>query len=269
MPKFLRDSLIVRSAGVEGSQPAAPSPTPTTISDPTPSDPAAGGTAPSSHPGGASQTQTPPATPAAPDPAPQQPDGGAPKPGAEPAKPATLAGGEPEVKPQPAPDDPKLNEVPEDGKYELQLPDGAVPDEQLANEAYNFFKEKGYTRKEAQRVADALPLFLERQQKAWQETVSGWAEQARKDPDLARGGFEQNVGVVRRAVVEYGTPGFRQLLNEMGIGNHPEVIKTFFNIGKSMGEASTPGGGAPLRGNQGKPRPADVLFGEKTNAGTR
>mgnify|MGYP000700477353 CR=1 FL=1 len=42
--------------------------------------------------------------------------------------------------------------------------------------------------------------------------------------------------VAKKALDTFGTPEFRTLLNESGLGNHPEMIRMMFRAGKAISE---------------------------------
>jgi hypothetical protein len=48
-----------------------------------------------------------------------------------------------------------------------------------------------------------------------------------------------------KARERFSTPALRQLLNETGFGNHPEVIKFFAKVGKAMREDAFHPPGSP------------------------
>jgi hypothetical protein len=42
--------------------------------------------------------------------------------------------------------------------------------------------------------------------------------------------------VARKALESFGSPALKELLNNTGLGNHPEVIKAFHKVGKLISE---------------------------------
>jgi hypothetical protein len=56
--------------------------------------------------------------------------------------------------------------------------------------------------------------------------------------------------VAKKALDAFGTAELRSLLNESGLGNHPEVIRFMFRAGKAISEDSM------VTGNKGEARPA-------------
>jgi hypothetical protein len=49
-------------------------------------------------------------------------------------------------------------------------------------------------------------------------------------------GYDANVKIAQTAIVEFADENFLQMLDDTGLGDNPELAKTFFNIGKYMME---------------------------------
>jgi len=88
-----------------------------------------------------------------------------------------------------------------------------------------------------------------------------------------KGDFEPNVEVSRRALETFGKEALVALFDELGVSNHPAVTKTFYNIGKAMGEDTlVPGTGKPAELSPEEQKQADLkerynnspeMFGER------
>lgn len=65
-----------------------------------------------------------------------------------------------------------------------------------------------------------------------------WADATAKDPEIGGANFEANKGIAKQAYARYATPELRAILTGSGLGNHPEVIRLFFRIGKTMQQDS-------------------------------
>jgi hypothetical protein len=50
--------------------------------------------------------------------------------------------------------------------------------------------------------------------------------------------FEANVEVSRKALAKFGSPGLVEHLEKTGLGNHPEMVKLFHNLGTAISEDS-------------------------------
>lgn len=72
---------------------------------------------------------------------------------------------------------------------------------------------------------------LRDRQAAWHRH---WIDLARADQEYGGAGFEQSLSVARMAVDHFGGAPLRKVLDETGLGSHPEVVRTFWRIGKAL-----------------------------------
>lgn len=172
--------------------------------------------------------------------------------GTEPSKANDKASTEPKC------DDKKpVSAAPE--KYEFT----AGKDQELDKEAVAAFepiaRELGLSNEQAQKIVDVygstiMPQLVKQQAEAWQQQVTGWAETVQADKEL---GSVESIGNAQKAMEQFGTPELKEYLNETGLGNHPELIRIFSKIGKSMSEDGFVGGSS-----ENARSTADVLFGD-------
>lgn len=127
---------------------------------------------------------------------------------------------------------------------DFTLPEGVELDEKLMNEVKPLFEEVGMTKDQAQKFVDLHAKVVQegarQQAEQFSELVNGWQKQAKADKEFGGDKFDENVGVARSAVDKLGTPEFKQLMEDHGVGNHPEMIRFMWNVGKLMKE-DTPG----------------------------
>lgn len=97
------------------------------------------------------------------------------------------------------------------------------------------------------------------------EVRSGWEADSRADKEFGGDNFDVNLAVANTAVKAFGSPAFRQLLKDSGVGSHPEFIRTFLNIGKSISQDTTVtgGDGTPSAEATGFTAAASKLYGGK------
>lgn len=156
-------------------------------------------------------------------------------------------------KAKPAETDP-ADKVPEDGKYDLKMPDGVELDADLAAALGPDFKDLGLTNAQAQKLVDKYIATQQdraaKQTEAWAGTVQKWADDAKADKEIGGAKWDQTVAASRRAVGKLGSPELREYLNASGGGNHPEMIRFMAKVGAMISEDSPANGGA---GGQGKP----------------
>jgi hypothetical protein len=168
------------------------------------------------------------------------------------------------------------DKVPDDGKYDLKMPDGVELDAELADALGPEFKEIGLTRGQAQKLADK---FIEIQQGRaetyskspegqWSMSAYGyfkehgtpdtWPDKAKADKEIGGDNWDGTVATARRAVNALGTPELKSFLEASGGGNHPELIRFMARAGAMIKEDDPAKGGAE---GAGKPaETAHVLF---------
>ena len=130
--------------------------------------------------------------------------------------------------------------VPEDGKYEIKMPEGVEIDEAMLGEFSPVFKELGLTTKQAQALTDK---FIEAQAKQgevqsqnWSQTIAGWVDQAKADPEIGGAQWDSTVKSASGVVQRFGNDALKEYLNASGAGNHPELIRFMAKVGAMIGE---------------------------------
>lgn len=159
-------------------------------------------------------------------------------------------------KTKPAADD-VAGKVPEDGKYDLKMPDGVELDAELAEALGPEFAELKLTNAQAQKLVDKYigiqSARMAKQGETFATTIAAWADTAKKDPEIGGDKWDGSVQAAQRAVNRLGTPALKEYLNSSGGGNHPELIRFMAKAGAMISEDNPAGGGA---GGQGKPAEA-------------
>jgi hypothetical protein len=150
-------------------------------------------------------------------------------------------------------------EVPE--QYaDFAFEEGRALDTELADEIKATAKDLGLTQSQAQKLAD---LAMKRttaaqaqQAEVLEKARTEWADATKADKEFGGDALDANLSLARKALDTFGTPELKALLNESGLGNHPEVIRVFVRAGKAISEDRIVTGGAG-----GKPAdPAKRLF---------
>jgi hypothetical protein len=164
------------------------------------------------------------------------------KPVAEETKPISPEGGttilaqevKPEVKPEGEANAEEPKEVkpvaPE--KYELKLPEDAVVDSEFVKEVEAIARQQGLSNDEAQMLLD------QQSEKAAQlvtKKAEAWMEQLKTDPELGAD-LKQTAALAQRALENFAPPTLRGMLVKSGYGNHPDVVRFLYNIGKKMAD---------------------------------
>lgn len=131
---------------------------------------------------------------------------------------------------------------------DFSLPEGVTLDETILGSATDLFKESGLNQEQAQKFIDLHSDLVQAgatgQVEAFNQTVNEWRELSASDKEFGGDAFEENVGVARSAIEKFGTPELSKLLEDYGVGNHPEVVRFMVRVGKLTRE-DVPGSGSP------------------------
>ena len=140
-------------------------------------------------------------------------------------------------------------------KYEFNSKVADAPDE-LAPAVLTAFgdvaKELNLPQDAAQKVLDKVaPVIQARQAKAIEQTKVEWANQSKSDQEFGGESLTDNLDVAKTSLDTFGTDALKSLLQETGLGNHPEVIRFMYRAGKAISEDSYVGNsqGANAKGS--------------------
>ncbi|MDD3884554.1 MAG: hypothetical protein PHW66_06415 [Gallionella sp.] len=119
-------------------------------------------------------------------------------------------------------------------KYEFTAGEGLSLDETVIGAFSEVAKDLNLTQDAAQKVLDKMaPVIASRQAEQIQAVQSGWREAAMKDTEYGGEKLGENVAIAQKALDQFGSEEFKTLLKESGFGNHPEVIRAFYRVGKA------------------------------------
>ena len=122
-------------------------------------------------------------------------------------------------------------------KYEFKLPEGVQMDEAGIEAFSEVAKDLDLTQEAAQKMLDKMGTAMAtRQAEALAQVKAEWVEGAKADKEFGGDKLTENLSVAKKALDQFGTPELRTLLNESGLGNHPEIIRAFYRAGKAISE---------------------------------
>lgn len=119
---------------------------------------------------------------------------------------------------------------------DFQLAEGAEVNEAVLTDFKEFAKELNLTQDQAQKLVDFQQDIELQRVEAFQAEVDGWVDTAKTDKEFGGKTFDENVSLANEALKEFGTPELINFLRDTRAGNHPEVIRTFYRIGKQLKE---------------------------------
>jgi hypothetical protein len=144
---------------------------------------------------------------------------------------------------EPAPADAQATEAPQaeapkaPEAYEFKVPEGRAFDAEVITAYSQVARELNLSQDAAQRLLDAVgPKMVERQTAQIEAIRNGWADSSKSDREFGGEKLSENLGVAKKALDAFGTTELRTLLNETGLGNHPELIRFMFRAGKAISE---------------------------------
>ena len=122
--------------------------------------------------------------------------------------------------------------------YQLSLSDDSILNQDQLDEFSNLAKENGLDQEQAQKFLDlqsnAIDIYKNTQEKEMKRQSAQWVEDIKKDTELGGPVFKESIENAHRAFQRFGSDEFKEHLDKSGLGNHPEVIRTFSRIGKAM-----------------------------------
>lgn len=128
-------------------------------------------------------------------------------------------------------------------KYEFKVPDGVQLDEALITEFTPVAKELNLDNASAQKLVDLYTKTraadTQKLYDAWAQTHEKWVGDAKADKEFGGANFDANIAIAKKAMTAAVLGGGEKLveaLNATGAGNHPEVIRFFYKVGKLMSD---------------------------------
>ena len=158
-------------------------------------------------------------------------------------------------------------------KYEFNSKVADAPDE-LDPEVLTAFgevaKELDLPQEAAQKVLDKVaPVIQAKQAKAVEQARADWATESQSDEEFGGENLAANLEIAKSSLKEFGTDALKSLLQESGLGNHPEVIRFMYRAGKATSEDGYVGNSQGANAKGGVPKDfngiADALYSNQQN----
>jgi hypothetical protein len=126
-------------------------------------------------------------------------------------------------------------------QYEdFKAPDGVTLDAEVTGEFKALAKELNLPQEKAQQVADLGAKLAQKwqaqQATALTEAAAKWAADSQADKEFGGDKLQENLATAKKALDTFGSPELKTLLNESGLGNHPEIIRMLFKAGTAISE---------------------------------
>lgn len=155
-------------------------------------------------------------------------------------------------------------------KYELTAPEGFQLEPETTAQFETVARELNLSNEQANKLiplgAQLAQQIAAQQQDAHVKQVAQWLEASKADKDIGGDKFDASVQVALKARDKFATPELRTLMDQTGLGNHPEIVRLFHRIGTAIADDSfvqAPSGGGSQKSA------ASVLFDNPTSQPTR
>ena len=150
--------------------------------------------------------------------------------------------------------------------FEYEFPEGVELDGEVMDEFKELAKSNGLDNDAAKKFADLGAKMSQRwaskQADQILEVRNQWADQAKHDSEFGGDKLQESLSVAKKAMDTFGSGELNKLLEETGLGNHPEIIRAFVKAGKAISEDSLVKGSQTKQENVPfKQRAANVLYG--------
>lgn len=123
---------------------------------------------------------------------------------------------------------------------EFEIPEGYETDDSKMGDFKEWAKESGLSQKQAQSVINKAAKheadIVAGQYKTWEETQDKWIAEGKADEEFGGDNYDESVGIAKKAIDQFGTDELKNALVVTGAGNHPEIIRAFYRVGKAMSE---------------------------------
>jgi len=151
--------------------------------------------------------------------------------------------------------------APEVWKFtDLKVPEGIAIDPVIGEKFTALVQDPNLSAKDrAQKLVDLQSEIalkaIEDARAEYQATTSNWEQESKK---LLGSNAKQELAFGAKAIDKYGSRELREILNQSGLGSHPEVVKFVIAVGKAISE-DTFAEGKPISGSKDKTA-AEILY---------
>lgn len=114
-------------------------------------------------------------------------------------------------------------------EYDIKANEDSLLDGEAVQEITAFSKDQKFSAAQAQAVFDkvneAVKGYADALVEQHRTTVAAWREAAKADKEIGGPALERAVADANEVVDRWAPPGFKRLLRETAVGNHPDTIK--------------------------------------------
>lgn len=138
-------------------------------------------------------------------------------------------------------------------KYEFKAPEGKEYSPSVLDGFTEAARALNLPQEAAQAMLDKIaPALAAKHEESLAAARAQWESDAKADKEFGGDKLPENLAVAQKAIEQFGTPELRALLNDSGLGNHPEFVRVFWKVGKAISEDGF------VAGRGGKETPSSV-----------
>ena len=127
--------------------------------------------------------------------------------------------------------------------YEFKAAEGQTFDPEFLKSYSEVARELNLTQEAAQTMIDKVGPVLAQQQAAQIAQVrNDWAEASKVDAEFGGAKFNENLAIAKQSIDKFATPEFKKMLDDTGLGNHPEWIRYCYRVSKAFSPDTFEGG---------------------------
>lgn len=127
-------------------------------------------------------------------------------------------------------------------EIEITVPDGVEVDNDLLTGFKGIAKTEKIPSKAAQKIFDFYVGSVQKAEEsiksAWDAQKTKWKEAATSDKEFGGASFKANMEIARKVIDKLGGPSLKKALKDLDVGNHPEIIRFAYRVGKALSEDS-------------------------------
>lgn len=123
--------------------------------------------------------------------------------------------------------------------YKLDPPEGFELNKDVEAKFRAIAGKQGWSQETVDALKGVQIELYQKQAEAHAATVTQWGEDLKKDPELGGQNHDAKLGVAGAVLNEFFSPTIAKLMDDTGIGNHPEFVRGFYKLGLAVGELPT------------------------------
>ncbi len=142
--------------------------------------------------------------------------------------------------------------------YSFTAPEGQEYDAGVIDAFGAVAKELNLPQDAASKILEAVaPVMAQRHAELVENQKTEWLNASKTDNEFGGDKLNENLAVAAKALDKFGTPELKSLLNDSGLGNHPEIVRAFYRAGMAISDDSIVNSGS---GTTAQADPAKRLF---------